>query len=319
MRAIRAHEFGDPEVLRLEELPTPSPVEGEVLVRIQAAGVNPYETYVRSGNYRSLPALPYTPGVDGAGVVAETGAGVALESGTRVFLADSLSGTYAEYALCRADDVYPLPDSLSFAQGAALGVPYTTAYRTLFQRGNVRAGESLLVHGASGAVGLATVQFALAVGLQVMGTAGSQAGRELVAAQGDVPTLDHHDPGHLQEAFDRTGGRGFDIIVELLANVNLGDDFTALARNGRVMIVGNRGTVEVNPRDLMNVEGAALGVMASLADEHEMAEAHATIAAGLRDGSLRPVVGREMPLADAARAHHHIIERPALGRLVLVP
>ena len=319
MRAIRVHEFGEPDVLRLEELPAPTPVEGEVLVRVQAAGVNPYETYVRSGNYRALPALPYTPGVDGAGVVAEAGAGVAVEAGARVFVADSLSGTYAEYALCRAEDVYPLPDALSFAQGAALGVPYTTAYRTLFQRGAAQRGESLLVHGASGAVGLATVQFALAAGLRVFGTAGSEAGRELVAAQGDVVTLDHHDPSHLQRAFDRAGGKGFDMIVELLANVNLGDDFMALARNGRVMIVGNRGTVEVNPRDLMNVEGAALGVMASLADVEEMAEAHAAIAAGLRDGRLRPVVGRELPLADAARAHRHIMDRPALGKLVLVP
>jgi NADPH2:quinone reductase len=319
MRAIRVHEFGDPDVLRLEELPAPTPVAGEVLVRVQAAGVNPYETYVRSGNYRSLPALPYTPGVDGAGVVAAAGAGVGLGGGARVFVADSLSGTYAEFALCRAEDVYPLPDALSFAQGAALGVPYTTAYRTLFQRGAARCGESVLVHGASGAVGLATVQFALAAGLRVFGTAGSEAGRELVAAQGDVVTLDHHAPSHLQRGFDLAGGTGFDMIVELLANVNLGDDFTALARAGRVMIVGNRGTVEVNPRDLMNVEGAALGVMASLADAEEMAEAHAAIAVGLRDGSLRPVVGREMSLADAARAHHHIMERPALGRLVLVP
>jgi NADPH2:quinone reductase len=319
MRAIRVHEFGDPEVLRLEELPAPAPVEGEVLVRVQAAGVNPYETYVRAGNYRALPALPYTPGVDGAGVVASAGAGVSVAAGSRVFVTDSLSGTYAEFALCRAEDVHPLLDTLTFAQGAALGVPYATAYRTLFQRGHAQRGETLLIHGASGAVGLATVQFALAAGMQVFGTAGSEAGRELVAAQGDVATLDHHDPSHLEQGFDRSGGHGFDMIVELLANVNFGDDFTALARNGRVMIVGNRGTVEVNPRDLMNVEGAALGVMASLADAEETAEAHAAIAAGLRDGTLRPVVGREMPLAEAARAHRHIMERPALGRLVLVP
>ena len=319
MRAIRVHEFGDPEVLRLEELPAPAPVEGEVLVRVQAAGVNPYETYVRAGDYRALPALPYTPGVDGAGVVATAGAGVDVAAGSRVFVTDSLSGTYAEFALCRAEDVHPLPNTLSFAQGAALGVPYATAYRTLFQRGKARRGETLLVHGASGAVGLATVQFALVAGMRVFGTAGSEAGRELVAAQGDVATLDHHDLAHLELGFDRTGGHGFDMIVELLANVNLGDDFTALARNGRVMVVGNRGTVEVNPRDLMNVEGAALGVMASLADTEESAEAQAAIAAGVRDGRLRPVVGREMPLADAARAHRHIMERPALGRLVLVP
>ncbi len=319
MRAIRVHEFGDPDVLRLEEVPLPAPVEGEVLVRIQAAGVNPYETYVRSGNYRNLPALPYTPGVDAAGVVAQAGPGTVLEPGARVYVTDSLSGTYAEYALCRADDVHPLPDRLSYPQGAALGVPYGTAFRALFQRGRARPGERVLVHGASGAVGTATVQFALAAGLEVSGTAGSEAGRELIAAQGAVRTFDHHDPGHLEAAVASTGDRGFDMIVELLADVNLGDDLRALATNGRVVVVGNRGTVEVNPRDLMNVEGAVLGVMGSLATPAETAEVDAAVGAGLREGWLRPVVGREMALAEAARAHRHIMERPALGRLVLVP
>ena len=319
MRAIRVHEFGDPDVLRLEEVPAPAPVEGEVLVRIQAAGVNPYETYVRSGNYRNLPALPYTPGVDGAGVVAQAGPGAALEPGARVYVTDSLSGTYAEYALCRAEDVHPLPEALTYPQGAALGVPYATAFRAIFQRGRAKPGEQVLVHGASGAVGIAAVQFALAAGLVVAGTAGSEAGRELVSAQGAVRTFDHHDPHHLAAAVAITGDRGFDTIVELLANVNLGDDLTALAVNGRVLVVGNRGTVEVNPRDLMNVEGTIVGVMTSLATPEEVAESDAAVAAGLREGWLRPAVGREMALADAPRAHRHIIERPALGRLVLVP
>jgi NADPH:quinone reductase len=319
MRAIRVHEFGEPDVLRLEEVPVPTPVEGEVVVRIQAAGVNPYETYVRSGNYRNLPALPYTPGVDGAGVVTQAGPGTGPEPGTRVYVTDSLSGTYAEYALCRADDVHPLPATLSYPQGAALGVPYATAFRALFQRGRVKPGETLLVHGASGAVGIASVQFALAAGLTVTGTAGSEAGRELVASQGDVRTVDHHDPAHLADAVAGTGDRGFDVILELLANVNLGEDFKALATNGRVLVVGNRGSVEVNPRDLMNVEGAVLGVMTSLAIADEIEETDAAVGTGLREGWLRPVVGREMALADAARAHRHIVERPALGRLVLVP
>lgn len=309
MRAIRVHEFGEPEVLRLEEVPEPDPVEGEVVVRIQAAGVNPFETYVRAGAYRALPALPYTPGVDGAGT---------LKDGSRVYLTGSLSGTYAEYALCRAEDVHPLPDDVSYAQGAALGVPYATAHHALFRRGRAVAGETVLVHGASGAVGLATVQFARNAGLTVFGTAGSEAGREVVAGQGATAVFDHRDPAHLEAAFAATGGRGFDLIVEMLANVNLGDDLTALAPKGRVAVVGNRGTVEINPRDLMNVEGDVLGVMASLmADEGD--ETQRAIDDGLRRGVLRPVVGREMPLADAARAHRHIMERPALGRLVLVP
>ena len=311
MQAIRVHEFGDPEVLLLEELDRPQPVDGEVLVRIQAAGVNPYETYVRAGAYAQLPALPYTPGVDAGGVL--------VESGERVYTSGSLSGTYAEFALCRDDQVHPLPDDLSYAQGAALGVPYETAHRALLQRARAVAGETVLVHGASGGVGLAVVQFARAAGLKVAGTAGSEAGRALLRSHGVVQAFDHRDPRHLAAAVDATGGKGFDVIIELLANVNLGDDLTALAMHGRVVVVGSRGTVTVDPRDLMNVEGAVLGMLSFHASPEEVAETRVAIAAGLKDGSLHPVVARELPLRDAARAHRHIMERPALGKLVLVP
>jgi NADPH2:quinone reductase len=311
MRAVRVHQFGDPDVLVVEELPQPEPVDGEVLVKMQAAGVNPYEAYVRAGVYSELPALPYTPGADGAGVRTDTG--------DRVYVTGSLSGTYAEFALCRIEDVRPLPDDLSYAQGAALGVPYATAYRALFQRAAAAAGERVLIHGASGGVGLATVQLAVAAGLDVTGTAGSEAGSDLVAAQGDVRVLDHRDPAHLEVAVELAGGRGFDLIVEFLANANLGADFKALARCGRIVVVGSRGTVEVDPRDLMNAEGSVLAMRLPNARPDEVAAARAAVDAGLQSGVLRPVVGRELPLAEAARAHRLLMERPALGKLVLVP
>jgi len=247
------------------------------------------------------------------------GAGVRADTGERVYVTGSLSGTYAEYALCRENDVRPLPDTLSYAQGAALGTPYATAYRALFQRADATAGERVLVHGASGGVGLATVQLALAGGLEVTGTAGSQAGTELVGAQGAVHVLDHHDPAHLDAAVERSGGRGFDLIVEFLANANLGADLKVLAPRGRVLVVGSRGHVDVDPRDLMNAEGAILGMRMPNARPDEVEAARAAVDAGLRSGVLRPVVGRELPLAEAARAHRLLVERPALGRLVLVP
>jgi NADPH:quinone reductase len=311
MQAIRVHEFGDPAVLRLEELATPLAAEGQVLVRVQAAGVNPVETYIRAGEYARVPALPYTPGSDAAGVV-EGG-------GQRVYVAGSLSGTYAEFALCRADQVHLLPDGLSFAQGAALGTPYATAYRALFQRARAERGERVLVHGASGAVGLAAVQFAVAAGLRVVGSAGSDAGLKLVAAQGDVVALDHRDPEHLTATEELTDGYGFDLIVEMLANQNLGDDLTALAMHGRVVVVGSRGQVQVDARDLMNHEGAVLGMLLPNATRDDLVEAHQAIGRGLAEGWLRPVIGRELPLADAARAHELLRDRPALGKLVLVP
>ena len=311
MRAIRVREFGEPEVLQIADVPDPEPAAGEVLVRIQAAGVNPFETYVRAGAYSELPGLPYTPGCDASGVRAD--------SGERVYVTDSLSGTYAELAVCLEQDVRPLPDGLTFAQGAAIGVPYLTAYRALFQRAAAAPGERVLVHGASGGVGIATVQLAAGAGLDVTGTAGSEAGGDLVAAQGAARVLDHRDPAHLEAALALTGGRGFDVIVELLANVNLGADLKALAAGGRVVVVGSRGTVEIDARDLMNAEGAILGTRMPNAAPEEVAAARDAVDAGLRSGALRPVVGRELALDDAPRAHHLIMERPALGKLVLVP
>jgi len=163
----------DPEVLRLEEVPTPRPGNGQVLVRMHAIGVNPVDTYIRSGSYPQKPALPYTPGNDGAGVVDQIGKDVTrFKSGDRVYIARSISGTYAEFALCDESQVHPLPPNVSFAQGAAMGTPYATAYRGLFQRAQAKPGEAVLIHGASGGVGTATVQLARARGLRVFGTAG---------------------------------------------------------------------------------------------------------------------------------------------------
>lgn len=310
MQAIRVHEFGEPEAMLLEDVPELEPVDDEVLVRIQAIGVNPVDAYVRSGAYRRLPPLPYTPGSDAAGIDVRTGA--------RVYVTGSLSGTYAEYALCRPEHVHPLPRGLSFAQGAGLGISYATAFRALFQRANAQPGETVLIHGASGGAGLATVQFAMAGRLRVVATAGSEAGLDLVAGQGSVRVVDHRGADHLARALAQAERPGFDVIVEMRADLNLGADLAALARGGRVVVVGSRGPVEVNPRDLMNADGAILGMLLPNASAADLDEAQRAITVGLRDGSLRPVVGRELPLAEAPRAHRVLLERPALGKLVLV-
>jgi NADPH:quinone reductase len=318
MKAIRVPEFGPPEVMKLEDVPDPVPGSGQVVVRVHAAGVNPVETYIRSGNYANKPALPYTPGGDAAGVIAAVGAPVARwRPGDRVYTAGTVSGAYAQLALCQAEQVYPLPAHLSFAQGAGLHIPYATAYRALFDRTSARAGQTLLVHGASGGVGLAAVQFAAAAGLTVIGTAGTDAGRQLVREQGAAHVLDHRAPGYLEELLKLTGGRGVDLILEMLANVNLGRDLTVLAKGGCIVVIGSRGEVPINPRLLMRAEGSIVGVMGGSPAEY--ARAHAAIGAGLRAGTLRPVVGRELPLAQAAQAHRAIIESTALGKIVLLP
>jgi NADPH2:quinone reductase len=320
MRAIRVNEFGPPSAMVLEELPDPQPAAGQVVVRVRAAGVNPVETYIRSGVYANRPALPYTPGSDAAGIVEKVGDGVtSVRPGQHVYTAGSVSGTYAELALCQAAQVRPLPDNVSFAQGAGVYVPYATAYRALFQRARALPAETVLVHGATGGVGIAAVQLARAHGLRVIGTGGSPEGRELARAQGADHVLDHNAPAYLEELMSLTDGRGVDLILEMLANVNLGKDLGVLAQGGRVVVIGSRGTVEVNPRDLMARDAAVLGMVLFLAPEREAEAIHAALYAGLANGSLRPVVGEEVPLAQAPRAHELIMEPGHSGKIVLVP
>jgi NADPH2:quinone reductase len=324
MKAIRVHEFGPPEVLKLEDIPDLKPSAGQVVVRIHAAGVNPVETYIRSGIYPK-PPTPYTPGADGAGVIEAVGEGVSrVKVGDRVYTAGSLTGTYAEQSLCKETQVYPLPERASFAQGAAMFIPYGTAYRALFQRAYAQPGEMVFVHGASGGVGIAAVQLARAAGMKVIGSASTEQGRKLVTEQGAHHVIDHRSPGYLEQVLKLTNGRGADVIIEMLANVNLGNDLNVLAQGGRVVVVGNRGpnnqgTVEINPRAAMQRDAAILGMTLVNVQPHDMEKIHAALIAGLENGSLRPVIGQQFALADAPKAHHAVIESTAYGKIVLIP
>jgi NADPH2:quinone reductase len=320
MKAIRVHKLGPPEVMRVEEIPDVVPDTGQVVLRVHAAGVNPVDTYLRAGLQGYSPTVPYTPGLDAAGVIERIGEGVTrCRVGDRVYSAGTISGAYAEKALCHESQIFPLPDSLTFEQGAAIPVPYATAYRALFQRGRAIPGEAVLVHGASGGVGLASIQFARAAGLTVIGTAGTKKGQTLIAEQGAHFVLDHSKPDYLEEIFPLTNGNGVDLILEMLANVNLDKDLKALAHHGRVVVVGSRGSVEITPRDLMSRDGEILGVYLGNATERERRSINAAITAGLKNGTLRPVVGKSMPLADASKAHREIIETRAYGKIVLIP
>jgi NADPH:quinone reductase len=320
MKAIVVREFGGPEVLSFEEIPTPRPAAGQVLVRIHAAGVNPYDTYMRSGTYAIKPALPYTPGSDGAGVVEAVGEGVTkVKPGDRVYVANTVTGAYAEYALALESQVHPLPAKISFAQGAGVWVPYGTAYHALYQCTRARAGETVLIHGASGGVGIAAVQIARAMGLIVLGTAGTDKGRELAMREGAQYVFDHTNPDSREQILQTTGGRGLDLILEMLANVNLGHDLKLLGAHGRVVVIGSRGDVTITPRDLMLRRASILAFTLWGITEAEANEIHAGLIAGLENGTLRPIVGKELPLADAARAHKEILEPGAFGKIVLVP
>jgi NADPH2:quinone reductase len=320
MKAIRVHSFGPPEEMKIEEISDLVPGTGQVVVAVKAAGVNPVDTYIRSGLYRLDLKLPYTPGIDGAGVIVAIGESVNHRSvGQRVYVAWSLSGTYAEQVLCNEFQTHPLLDGITFGQGAAIGVPYGAAYRALFQRAVAQAGESVLVHGASGGVGIAAVQLARKAGMRVIGTVGTDTGRKLVLAQGAHHVLNHHEEGYLDKVQELTCGKGVDIILEMLANVNLDRDLQILATKGRVVIIGSRGRVEIDPRSVMSREAIILGMTLYNADDRELKSMHAAFVAGLEDGTLRPVVSREIPLTEAATAHHAVMESSTLGKIVLIP
>jgi len=319
MKAIQVHEFGGPEVLKLEDLPDQTAGPGQVVVRIHAAGVNPVDAYIRAGRHAVRPPLPYTPGMDAAGLIESVGEGVTrFKEGDRVYTARTVSGSYAQKALCLDSQVHALAERVSFEQGAAVGIPYATAYRGLFQRANAKPGEVVLIHGASGGVGTAAVQLARAGGLTVIGTGGTERGRALVAGQGAHHVLDHSSPDYLEEIGRLTSGRGVDVILEMLANVNLAKDLGLLAQRGRVVVIGSRGTIEIDPRAAMTKDASILGMSLLHASADELASVHAALVAGLENGTLRPVVGQTMPLAEAPRAHEAVLGTGAYGKIVLI-
>jgi NADPH2:quinone reductase len=320
MKAIHVHEFGPPENMLLEDLQDPVPGPGEVVVRIHAVGVNPVDVYIRSGDFFPRPGLPYIPGMDAAGVVESIGEGVKrVAVGERVYVGRTLSGSYAEKALCRDTQVYRLPNRLSFKEGAGIGVAYAAAYHGLFNRALAKEGETILVHGADGGVGIAAVQLARSAGLKIFGTCGSERGEQLVKEQGAHYVFNHHSPEHFREILDATEGHGVDVILEMLANVNLGKDLPILAQNGRVVVIGSRGSVEINPRDIMSRNGSILGMVLLKLSDDELLNIHNNLEAGLEKGTLTPVIGREFPISEASRSHHEIIESLSYGKIILIP
>ena len=320
MKAIRVSEYGGPSVLKLEEVSTPLVGPNRVLVRNHAAGVNPVDTYLRSNTDNRGPKLPYTPGSDAAGMVEAVGPGVTtVKAGDRVYIGGTSTGAYAELCVCEPTDVHPLPANVSFAQGAAVNAPYATAYHALFHRAHGEAGETVLVHGASGGVGIGAIQLARTRGLMVIGTAGTDRGRRIVLEQGAHHVLDHTAPGYLEELPRLTGGRGPDIILEMLANVNLQKDLGMIALRGRIVVIGNRGNTEINARLAMNKNAAILGMALFHATPVQLAGIHGALVEGLRNGTLRPVIGHELPLAQAARAHEVVMEAGHTGKVVLIP
>ncbi len=324
MKAVRAHKFGGPEVIQIDEVDDPVAGAGQVVIDIKAAGVNPADTYMLGGAYAIKPDLPYTLGADAAGVISQVGAGVdRFKVGDRVYVGICLgfnpTGCYAEKLVRAHEDVAPLPDNVSFAQGAALGTAYVTAHYGLFARGDAKAGECVFIHGASGAVGTAAIEFAKRAGLTVIGSAGTQRGMELVKSTGADHVVDHTAENYMEAVREASGGDGPQLILEMLANVNLAADLDVVAKYGRIIVIGNRGEITVNPRMTMMKELDVRGMAIFNGSREEMERIVDDMAVALVDGSLNPVVGREMPLSEAATSHVTVLEPGAHGKIVLIP
>jgi NADPH2:quinone reductase len=319
MKAICVRSYGDPDVLKLEEMPDPSAGAGQVLVRVKAVGVNPVETYIRSGKYGPQ-KFPYTPGNEAAGLVEAVGAGAAnFKAGDRVYVDKTITGSYAELTLCDQVHVHQLPQRVTFQQGAGVGTAGGTAYRGLFRRGRGVPGETVLIHGATGGVGLAAVQLARAARMTVVGTSSTDKGRKFVLEQGAHHALDHDITQRPDDVKSLTDGKGFDLILEMLANRNLGSDLTAVTKGGRIVIIGARGKAEIDPRDAMSREADILGLMLFGATPAEHRAMYNALSAALEAGTYRPVIGLELPLAEAARAHREVIDGDQFGKVVLIP
>jgi NADPH2:quinone reductase len=318
MRAIVVEEYGGPEVMKLQQQPQPKPAKGEVLVKVSAAGVNPVDTDWRSGSQGYGPQLPFVPGLDGAGTVAELGDDVSeLPIGTPVCFGLAKTGTYAEYCLVAAENCLPLPEHMSHTAGAAIFVPYATAWQALAHKAMAKPGETLFVHGASGGVGLACLQFARILGLDAIGSAGSKRGEQLILANGASKAVRHGQSNYQNVLNEIFATQPADIIVEMLGDKNLAFDLDIISRNGRIVIVGSRGEISIAPRHIMRNDVCVSGMSLLNAKHDEMASIRAVLRAGLEQKYIRPHIRRQFPLSKAAEAHTLLMQAGAAGKIVL--
>lgn len=319
MVAIEVSEFGEPEVLHITEKELPELKADQVQIQVEAIGVNPVDTYIRAGSYPLLPELPYTPGANVSGYIEQLGPGVtAFEVGDKVYSSSTRYGAYAERAVCHISETHRLSDKLSFAQGAALGTPAATAWRGLFIRGEAKPGERLLVHGASGAVGQAALQLVKSQGLDLFGTAGTDSGCRLIEQLG-AKAFRHDTSDYVDELEQALAGKGVDLVLEMLANKNLETDLQLLAPGGRVVIIGSRGRIEIDPRATMGKETEIRGLALQNTTEAELHKTHSGISDAVERGDLFPSISAEFPLSSAAKAHRLVMQDGNCGKIVLIP
>ena len=323
MHAIQIASYDGPDKVEYNEVPTPEAGPGQVLIRVRAAGVSFPELLQTRGQYQMKPEMPFTPGSEVAGDVVSAPDGSGFTPGDRVAAMVMLGG-FAEYAIAPADQTFALPDELSYAQGAALPLNYLTAHFALVTRAHLQPGEVVLVHGAAGGVGTAAIQTAKAFGAgRVIAVASTEEKRAIARAAGadDAVPAD----GFLDAVKELDGVEGVDIVVDPVGGSRFTDSLRSLRTHGRVLVVGftDEGQipeVKVNRLLLNNttVMGVGWGHYALMRPgfiRHQFGELRPHIESGV----IKPPVGSEFDLADAARALSVMDGRGALGKIVLTP
>lgn len=324
MKAVRIHEYGGPEVLVYEDVPTPEPDPKQLLVKVAAATVNPIDVSVREGRFPTPKDPPKTLGSDGAGTVEAVGAEVsAAKPGDRVAfsgLGIGSEGSYAEYALIAETQVVHVPEGLSLIDAAAIGMSFPAAYYALVTRGEIRKGETVLVQGASGGVGSAAVQLARSFGARVLATAGGPGAADMVLGLGAEAVIDYRGEDVAERVLELTDGKGVDLVHELVLSANLPTDVKLVAKGGRIVGTGQGPgpDASVPIGEALSKDVSVLFMNLSNAGRAGVAEIAGKIAAMAAAGEVKPVIGAELPLAEAVRAHE-MLAGDHLGKIVLKP
>jgi NADPH:quinone reductase len=321
MKAMRAHQFGGPEQLKLEDAPDPQAQAGQVLIRVRAAGINPADIVRLSGHLQPV-ALPYIPGADVCGEVESIGAGVThIKKGDRVF-GRALTGGYAEKTCLAAGETFLLPANLSFEEGAAIPIPFYTAYQAVHRKAALKAGETVLISAGGGGVGLAAIQLAKLVGARVFTTVGSDEKAERTRALGADVAINYRQQDFVAEVHKLTDGKGVNLIIENVAADNLAKDFIAVALAGRIVLIGTGTGKTAN---------ATFGVFAALMKDVTMygmslinagsavPEMAATLTRLFTERKIKAVVSKTYPLSDAPQALADLLAGKVFGKLVLSP
>ena len=324
MKAMIVEEFGEPEVLHQAEVVRPEPGEGEVLIEVRSAGINYADTMRRRNQYLVRQELPFVPGSEVAGVVAEVGEGVEnVSEGGRVV---SLIGTggYAEYAIAQAEAIIPLPEGLDFDEAAAIPLQGLTAYHILKTSGAMQEGESVLVHAAAGGVGTLAVQMAKLMGAgKVIATAGSRTKLDLADSLGADELIEYTDDDWPDKVLEATEGKGADIILEMVGGDFLEKNFQCLNVFGRMVVYGaasgERGAVV--PVDMMNKCHAVVGfwLVQIMSRPDLFVPSLQEMLGWISSGNLKLIVGGSYPLHEAAEAHRALEGRETTGKIILNP